>query len=55
MDKEPPVRLLELEEKAKDIFIQNSDWSGVIDCLDRDEKEEYWKLHKETYGDPNEY
>jgi len=50
MSKEIPTRLMELEEKAKDIFIQNSDWGGVINCLDKDEEEEYWKLFKETFG-----
>jgi len=50
-DKEIPKRLIELEEKAKDEYIQNSDWNGVIMMLSPEEQSEYWRLYKETFGE----
>jgi hypothetical protein len=44
-------RYIELENKAKEIFIEHSDWNGVISCLSKAEQEEYWILFKETFGE----
>ena len=41
-------RIEELEKRAKDRFINYSDWDYVIECLDEDEQEEYKKLLKEV-------
>ena len=43
-------RLRVLEEKAKDIFIQNSDWAGIINMLDEKEEKEYWILFSKIYN-----
>lgn len=37
-------RLTELEKKAKDEYIENSNWDEVINMLDEDEKKEYNRL-----------
>jgi len=50
MDKIIPPRLIELEEKAKDLYIQESDWNGVVNMLTKEEQAEYWKLFEETFG-----
>ena len=42
-------RILELEEKAKRIFLEHTDWNYVLDMLDDDEKKEYAKLYKDLY------
>jgi hypothetical protein len=51
MDKIIPPRLIELEEKAKDLYIQESDWNGVVNMLSKEEQIEYWKLFEETFGE----
>tara|TARA_R100000406_G_scaffold60398_1_gene41913 strand:- start:229 stop:486 length:258 start_codon:yes stop_codon:yes gene_type:complete len=42
-------RILELEEKAKRIFLEHTDWNYVLDMLDDDEKKEYDKLYKDLF------
>jgi|TARA_R100000482_G_scaffold123240_1_gene72773 hypothetical protein len=42
-------RILELEEKAKRIFLEHTDWDYVLDMLDDDEKKEYAKLYKDLF------
>lgn len=37
-------RIQYLEEKAKTLFIENSDWSDVISMLDAEELDEYYVL-----------
>jgi hypothetical protein len=37
-------RYEELWEKAKRIFLENTDTCYIIDMLDDDEQKEYWKL-----------
>lgn len=39
-------RMFELETKAKEKYIENSDWDAVIEMLDEGEQKEYWKLKK---------
>jgi hypothetical protein len=46
-----PKRLIDLENKAKEIYIEHSDWNGVVSCLPKEEQEEYWILFKETFGE----
>ena len=47
--KETWERILEIEEKAKRIWIEHSEWNHVLDMLSEDEREELEKLH-EDYG-----
>ena len=42
-------RILELEEKAKRIYLEHTDWNYVLDMLDDDEKKEYAKLYKDLF------
>ena len=37
-------RVIQLERKAKRLFIQHSKWESVIDMLNEDEREEYDEL-----------
>jgi hypothetical protein len=50
-DKTIPQRLIDLENKAKSEYIENSDWNGIILMLSPEEQIEYWKLYKETFGE----
>lgn len=47
--KETWERILKIEEKAKRIWIEHSEWEHVLDMLSEDEREELEKLH-EDYG-----
>ena len=38
------LRIQELESKAKELFIENSEWSDVISMLPPEELDEYNKL-----------
>jgi len=38
------TRLEELEQEAKDRFIETVDWNHVIETLDEKEQKEYWRL-----------
>ena len=50
MKKNPQFELEELEQTAKERFIENCDWEAVLGMLDADEREQYNKLHNEVYG-----
>tara|TARA_Y100000004_G_C8803634_1_gene364557 strand:+ start:462 stop:638 length:177 start_codon:yes stop_codon:yes gene_type:complete len=38
-------RVEELEEKARKIYMENTDWDFVLDMLDEDERKEYDELY----------
>jgi len=45
-------RIKELEEKAKRIYLEHTDWDYVLDMLDDDERkeyDEYIKVYDESY------
>lgn len=42
-------RIIELEEEAKEAYIEHTDWSYIIECLDKEEQIEYWKLNLKLY------
>lgn len=44
MNEKEYTRLIELETKAKNDFINNSDWNAVIEMLEQNEQKEYWEL-----------
>lgn len=48
MDEKDYGRLIELETKAKQRFIDNSEWDAVISRLDGDEQKEYYDLKEEN-------
>ena len=52
-DKQIPQRLIELENKAKNEWIQNSDWNGIILMLSPDEQKEYWQYIKKHLVNKN--
>ena len=47
--KETWERILQIEERAKRIYIQNSEWDHVLDMLSDDEREELEKLKEYFY------
>ena len=47
--KETWERILQIEERAKRIYIQNSEWAHVLDMLSDDEREELEKLKEYFY------
>ena len=47
MDKEK--RIVELEKKAINNYIKNSEWGDVYICLSDEDQKEYKKLIKEVY------
>ena len=44
-------KIAELEKKAKERYIENSDCRVIVDMLDEDEKEELNEAHKKVYGE----
>ena len=42
-------RVEELEEKARKIWMENTDWDFVLDMLDEDERKEYDELYDILY------
>lgn len=48
MDKEK--RIKELEKKAKEMYLENTDWSYIISILDPKEEKEYYDLYDKLYG-----
>ena len=51
--KETWERILEIEEKAKRIWIEHSEWDHVLDMLSEDEREELEKLKEYFYENYN--
>ena len=50
MSKAHERKVREIEQLAKDRFIENSDWDAVLEMLDTDEKDELNETYKKAYG-----
>lgn len=49
--KKEEKEIFAIEKKAKDRYIENSDWDSVVEMLDEDEKTRYNELLKKSGHD----